>query len=369
MDVSDPTNPRLVGSYDTPGRASGVVVSGDYAYVADGHEGLLVLDVSDPADIREVGRLETSDPVNDVFLSGGYLFLFEGRGTARPGISVIDISDPANPRRIGYIGVPGSVWRGFVSDGYVFGLGEDGLTVLGMVESEVQVPQLLSRGESLAVSFRLRNLTSLDLEGKVDWTATATGVGVVTAESPILIPALGETEATVEGSLPADAEYSVLWRLFIRGALVDQDAEWVRYAISDIRGRVRLEGLDNFEGVRVIATDAEGTVRSLWVNLSTGDFSYSWAPEGWFTLEADRVFYLPAQVEVYAPAGEIDVGELVLRAGDVNNDDRVDTADLEEMVDRLGEEVLGPLYGPDYNGDGVLDLRDLVMVARNFGAR
>jgi hypothetical protein len=36
IDVSNPSSPREVGFYDTPGWASGVAVSGTYAYVADG---------------------------------------------------------------------------------------------------------------------------------------------------------------------------------------------------------------------------------------------------------------------------------------------------------------------------------------------
>jgi hypothetical protein len=36
IDVSNPSSPREVGFYDTPGNARGVAVSGSYAYVADG---------------------------------------------------------------------------------------------------------------------------------------------------------------------------------------------------------------------------------------------------------------------------------------------------------------------------------------------
>jgi hypothetical protein len=35
IDVSNPSSPREVGFYDTPGWAYGVAVSGSYAYVAD----------------------------------------------------------------------------------------------------------------------------------------------------------------------------------------------------------------------------------------------------------------------------------------------------------------------------------------------
>ena len=35
IDISDPTAPSYAGSYDTPGIAYGVAISGNYAYVAD----------------------------------------------------------------------------------------------------------------------------------------------------------------------------------------------------------------------------------------------------------------------------------------------------------------------------------------------
>ena len=35
QNISDPTTPTLLGTYDPPGVASSVTVSGDYAFVAD----------------------------------------------------------------------------------------------------------------------------------------------------------------------------------------------------------------------------------------------------------------------------------------------------------------------------------------------
>ena len=40
---SNPANPRRVGGYDTSGYAEGVAVSGNYAYVAGGPWGLMIL--------------------------------------------------------------------------------------------------------------------------------------------------------------------------------------------------------------------------------------------------------------------------------------------------------------------------------------
>lgn len=45
----------VVGQCNTPGGARGVVVSGNYAYIADHVGGLLVIDISDPSNPHEVG--------------------------------------------------------------------------------------------------------------------------------------------------------------------------------------------------------------------------------------------------------------------------------------------------------------------------
>ena len=36
MDISDPANPDLLGTYDSPGNAEGVTYTSGYVYLADG---------------------------------------------------------------------------------------------------------------------------------------------------------------------------------------------------------------------------------------------------------------------------------------------------------------------------------------------
>jgi LVIVD repeat len=46
IDVSNPANPVLLGSYDTPSDATGITVSGAVAYVADHGSGLQIIDAA-----------------------------------------------------------------------------------------------------------------------------------------------------------------------------------------------------------------------------------------------------------------------------------------------------------------------------------
>lgn len=96
MDVSDPTEPCLVGFCGIR-FATQVCVLGSYAYVAA--NGLHVIGVTDPGSPNEVGYccvLDCGLPYGSVDVSGGYAYL-----ACKTGLRVIDISDPGNPRAVG----------------------------------------------------------------------------------------------------------------------------------------------------------------------------------------------------------------------------------------------------------------------------
>lgn len=73
-DVSNPASPQVVGEVALSGVVKGVVVSGDYAYVTTGGEGLRVINVATPTAPVEVGSYDT--PGNRCF---GWLCLCGGR--------------------------------------------------------------------------------------------------------------------------------------------------------------------------------------------------------------------------------------------------------------------------------------------------
>jgi hypothetical protein len=109
IDISDPTNPTIVGSAHTScaGRdisnTESVYVSGNYAYVADSSPGCLqVIDITDPRDPTIVGAADTPQPSSGVYVSGGYAYV-----VAYEGLLVIDISDPTNPTIVGSADTPG----------------------------------------------------------------------------------------------------------------------------------------------------------------------------------------------------------------------------------------------------------------------
>ncbi len=116
IDVSDPDNPQRVSSY--LGNASGVAVSGYYAYVKD-WEGLKVIDISDTANPQLVGSYSAGSsgwPGSCLAVSGRYAYVV-GSGGA---LEVIDISRLANPQRVGAHDTIGEAFAVVVAGNYAY---------------------------------------------------------------------------------------------------------------------------------------------------------------------------------------------------------------------------------------------------------
>jgi hypothetical protein len=101
LNISQPTSPRIIGWYDTPGFARDVFVDGHYAYVADGDAGLLILDVSDPTRPVRVSSYQTPSEAAAVHVLGNYAYVVESRWSqpALPPASflILDVSQPSRP--------------------------------------------------------------------------------------------------------------------------------------------------------------------------------------------------------------------------------------------------------------------------------
>lgn len=108
-DISDPANPSLVHTSDTPGSANGIEVVGSTMYVADGNNNsgpdFRVYDITDPTNPQFQGDLEAGDfvtyvtaaPANSaiMLLAGGF------------GLKIVDVSDPLNPTEISTLSMGG----------------------------------------------------------------------------------------------------------------------------------------------------------------------------------------------------------------------------------------------------------------------
>lgn len=55
IDISDPLKPVYAGEFDTSGYARSAAISGNYSYVADTGDGLIIIDISNPAKPSKIG--------------------------------------------------------------------------------------------------------------------------------------------------------------------------------------------------------------------------------------------------------------------------------------------------------------------------
>ena len=116
IDVSNVTDPTFAGSYDTPSNVHGVAASGNYAYVADWGSGLHILDVSNVTNPLLAGSYDTPDLAEDVAISGNYAYVAD----AYSGLQIIDVSNKANPTLAGSYNTPGYAYGVAVSGNYAY---------------------------------------------------------------------------------------------------------------------------------------------------------------------------------------------------------------------------------------------------------
>jgi len=150
LEVSDPANPHLVGSY-TNTEIKSVAISGTKAY-AMSSTGFLVLDLSIPTLPKVLGSLAVSSLSGRLAVSGDYVYAAAGGY----GVQVIDVSNPTQPRyAVGNSAV--SAYDLTISGNHVFVAGGDeGLQVFDLALSNTQTPTTLGitrSGSTLVITW------------------------------------------------------------------------------------------------------------------------------------------------------------------------------------------------------------------------
>jgi len=122
VDISNPVNPVTVGNHPsriegyTAAAAIGVAVSGDYAYVANCYDDLYVIDVTDPTNPTLAATYDTGDYAYAVTISGEYAYI----SSLWNGMNIVDISDPTNPGFVGNYDTDDAVEDVAISDSYAY---------------------------------------------------------------------------------------------------------------------------------------------------------------------------------------------------------------------------------------------------------
>lgn len=108
VDVTDRSNPAIIATLDTPGNANDVRVVGSLAYIADGSSGLEIIDIATPASPAIVGSLDTPGDASDVVVYGTRAYVADGFA----GLRIVDVSNPSTPTSLSFVPSSGGAVSG-----------------------------------------------------------------------------------------------------------------------------------------------------------------------------------------------------------------------------------------------------------------
>ncbi|KKQ26893.1 MAG: hypothetical protein US42_C0019G0003 [Candidatus Magasanikbacteria bacterium GW2011_GWC2_37_14] len=189
IDITNPAGPVLVGSIDTSG-AVGVYVSGKYAYVADANPGgLKIIDVSDPGAPRLMSTYlpDGGGNISNVYVSGKYAYLADGMY----GLRIVDISNPFKPILVGGDGGIATASDVYVSGKYAYVVGGTYILHIFDVSDPANPVQIDPGALSGAASY------SIYVSGKYAYVANFTdGLSIVDISSSTN-PVIMDSFATV----------------------------------------------------------------------------------------------------------------------------------------------------------------------------
>ncbi|UCF95868.1 MAG: hypothetical protein JSV89_11850 [Spirochaetaceae bacterium] len=121
VDIQDPKWPVALANFGaTTGQAVAVALSGDYAFVADETNGLYVFDVSTPTSLVRYGPFGGAGAL-DVVVRGNFAYLANGAG----GVQMMDITNPISPVTVLSFSTPSPATRVAVNREFLYVFGTD----------------------------------------------------------------------------------------------------------------------------------------------------------------------------------------------------------------------------------------------------
>lgn len=118
IDISNPSNPILIGHYSGQGWIHCVRISGNYAYIGDYFKGIRIIDISNPAEPVLVGKYEIlPNRFKPIYISSNYAYIVDEEA----GFQIIDMSNPVKPILVGgYKDIPKDVRDIYISGKYAY---------------------------------------------------------------------------------------------------------------------------------------------------------------------------------------------------------------------------------------------------------
>lgn len=159
-----------------------------------------------------------------------------------------------------------------------------------------------------------------------------------------------------------------------RSVIVGPDAAAQNFtANTTVAGTVSLQGV--IDSAQPIEFTFRPTVGSAFTRNATltasGAYSIPNIPAGTYTLSIKGAKWLRKNITVNSSAGNIANANATLLAGDANNDNFVDIADLNLLIPAYNQ--ISPAAGysaaADFNADGKNDIADLLLLVGNYNVQ
>ncbi len=127
IDISNPSNLTIVGSYADIGSTEGIFVEENLCFVAEGGGKFDIIDISNPFSPTKVFSSPEIRWGGAVLVADGYLFLAAGTD----GLEIYDFQDPSNPVIVGLVKDGGFFRRVIVRGSYAYiAAGADGIRII-----------------------------------------------------------------------------------------------------------------------------------------------------------------------------------------------------------------------------------------------
>jgi hypothetical protein len=136
---------QYVSRYDTPNRAMGVIIEGNYAYVADHDSGMHIINIANPTRPVFAGRYQCPGAIQ-IDIKDSIAYVADERLYS---LEIVDISNPNQPELLGRFDTLEVLGVKISGDNAILGCGNDGLQVVNI--SDPVDPFLIGSCEEVQV--------------------------------------------------------------------------------------------------------------------------------------------------------------------------------------------------------------------------
>ena len=183
VDISNPLQPAVVGSFAVRKYPEGIAMAGEYAYVGTraingaNPNSLQVLNVSSPRSPEPISQISGIGVAGGVALAGAKAYLTLGQS----GLMAFDVSDPSSPSLLWIVDTPDVAWDVVVSGNYAYVAQWISLLVI-----DISIPDPV-----IIASLPANQVTEVAVAGNYAYVATGTSdllvVDVSNPESPVVV--------------------------------------------------------------------------------------------------------------------------------------------------------------------------------------